>query len=157
MNKRYTKYYVGDFETTVFDGQTSTEVWASACVELNTEDVKIFHSIDEQWKFFCDIVYRDNCDLTVYYEEHSCYRPYYPCGFPAVCDKAPAEIYSECNAPVDAIESARFLVESCVVSFFEQLVISIVSDACKHDHLYSDGYSYEHSVNSEDRKYISIV
>lgn len=67
MNKRYTKLFVGDFETTVFEGQESTEVWASACVELYTEDVKVFHSIDEQWKFFCDIVYRDNCDLTVYY------------------------------------------------------------------------------------------
>lgn len=67
MNKRYTKYFVGDFETTVYDGQTSTEVWASASVELYTEDVKVFHSIGEQWKFFCDIVYRDNCDLTVYY------------------------------------------------------------------------------------------
>ena len=67
MNKRYTKYFVGDFETTVYDGQTSTEVWASASVELYTENVKVFHSIGDQWKFFCDIVYRDNCDLTVYY------------------------------------------------------------------------------------------
>lgn len=67
MKKRYTKVFVGDFETTVFEGQTSTEVWASGCVELYTEDVKIFHTIDDQWNFFCDIVYRENCDLTVYY------------------------------------------------------------------------------------------
>lgn len=41
-----------DFETTVYDNQTYTEVWASAVVELNTEDVKIFHSIDETWEYF---------------------------------------------------------------------------------------------------------
>ena len=41
-----------DFETTVFEGQKDTYVWASACVELGTEDVMIFHSIDEQYKFF---------------------------------------------------------------------------------------------------------
>ena len=39
------KYMVGDFETTVYEGQTFTEVWASAVVELGTEDVKIHHSI----------------------------------------------------------------------------------------------------------------
>ena len=41
-----------DFETTVYDGQTSTEVWSSACVELNTEDVKIFGNIGDQLKYF---------------------------------------------------------------------------------------------------------
>src|SRR5574344_1683907 len=30
----------------------NTEVWASACVELFTEDVKIFHSIGEQFDYF---------------------------------------------------------------------------------------------------------
>lgn len=43
---------MGDFETTVYDGQQHTEVWASASVELFTEDVKIFHSIDEQFEYF---------------------------------------------------------------------------------------------------------
>lgn len=43
---------MGDFETTVYDGQQQTEVWASASVELFTEDVKIFHSIDEQFEYF---------------------------------------------------------------------------------------------------------
>lgn len=42
---------VADFETTVFDNQTYTEVWASACVELFTEDVKLFHSIREQFEY----------------------------------------------------------------------------------------------------------
>ena len=36
---------IGDFETSVYAGQTSTEVWASAVVQLYTEDVKIFNSI----------------------------------------------------------------------------------------------------------------
>ena len=42
---------MGDFETTVYKGQTTTEVWASACVELFTEDVGIFHSINEQFDY----------------------------------------------------------------------------------------------------------
>lgn len=41
-----------DFETTVYKGQVNTEVWASASVELYTEDVKIFHSIKEQFEYF---------------------------------------------------------------------------------------------------------
>lgn len=41
-----------DFETTVYKGQVNTEVWASASVELFTEDVNIFHSIDEQFEYF---------------------------------------------------------------------------------------------------------
>lgn len=39
--------YVGDFETTVYEGQDRTDVWASALVQLFTEDVKIYHSIEE--------------------------------------------------------------------------------------------------------------
>ena len=42
---------VSDFETTVYEGQTSTEVWAAACVALNTEDVRIFHSIGEWFDY----------------------------------------------------------------------------------------------------------
>lgn len=41
-----------DFETTVYKGQVNTEVWASASVELFTEDVNIFHSIEEQFNYF---------------------------------------------------------------------------------------------------------
>lgn len=47
------KVFVCDFETTVFEGQLTTEVWASACVEMWTEDVCIFHSIGEQFAYFC--------------------------------------------------------------------------------------------------------
>lgn len=46
------KYYMCDFETTVYKGQVNTEVWASASVELFTEDVMIFHSIEEQFDYF---------------------------------------------------------------------------------------------------------
>ena len=53
--------FVGDFETTVYDGQTSTEVWASACVEIGTEDVKIFHSIDEQYEYFTSLKTNIRC------------------------------------------------------------------------------------------------
>lgn len=45
------RYFIGDFETTVYKGQDHTEVWASALVELGTEDVKIFHSIDETYNY----------------------------------------------------------------------------------------------------------
>lgn len=45
------RIFVGDFETTVYEGQTSTEVWASAVVELNTEDVVILHSITDTWEY----------------------------------------------------------------------------------------------------------
>ena len=44
--------YIIDFETTVYAGQEKTEVWAAACVQLFTETVKIFHSIDELYSYF---------------------------------------------------------------------------------------------------------
>ena len=55
--------FVGDFETTVYEGQKHTEVWASALVELNSEDVKIFKSIDETFEYLS--VMKDN--VIVYY------------------------------------------------------------------------------------------
>lgn len=57
------RYFMCDFETTVYEGQESTEVWASAVVELFTEDVKIFHSIDETLKFFKSL----KCNIIAYY------------------------------------------------------------------------------------------
>ena len=57
------KYLVGDFETTVFKGQEHTEVWASAIVELGSEDVKIFHSIDETYDYLVSL----NHNVCVYY------------------------------------------------------------------------------------------
>ncbi len=61
MNKR--KIYVGDFETTVYDGQTETEVWASASVELYSEDVFVTNSIDKQFKYFTNL----GCNVLCYY------------------------------------------------------------------------------------------
>ena len=52
-----------DFETTVYKGQLNTEVWASASVELYTEDVRIFHSIDEQYNYFLE----QKCNIIAYY------------------------------------------------------------------------------------------
>lgn len=49
--------YVADFETTVYENQTTTEVWAAAIVELYTEDVKIFHSIGELFEYICTFDY----------------------------------------------------------------------------------------------------
>lgn len=55
MRARKYKYYACDFETTVYKNQVNTEVWSAACVELFTEDVKIFHSIDEQFNYFSSL------------------------------------------------------------------------------------------------------
>lgn len=63
MKTRKYRYFVGDFETTVYKGQTNTEVWASASVELFTDDVSIFHSIDEQFKYFLSL----NSNIICYY------------------------------------------------------------------------------------------
>ena len=63
MKTKVCKYFVGDFETTVYEGQKDTEVWASASVELYTEDVHIFHSIAEQFEYFASL--KEN--IVVYY------------------------------------------------------------------------------------------
>lgn len=54
VSSKSTLKYVGDFETTVDEdtrAQTHTEVWASAVVEIGTENVLIFHSIDETFNY----------------------------------------------------------------------------------------------------------
>lgn len=58
---RVYRTFVGDFETTVYTNQVKTEVWASACVELYTEDVKIFSSIEEQFNYFKSLKYNILC------------------------------------------------------------------------------------------------
>ena len=60
--RKYRKFMC-DFETTVYKGQKSTEVWASASVELYTENVQIFHSIDEQFNYFKSL----DCNIIAYY------------------------------------------------------------------------------------------
>lgn len=52
-----------DFETTVYDDQEYTEVWASACVELFTEDVHIFNSIEAQFNYFKE----QKCNIIAYF------------------------------------------------------------------------------------------
>lgn len=55
--------FMSDFETTVYKGQDHTEVWASACVELFTEKVEIFHSINELWEYFVSL----DCNIVTYF------------------------------------------------------------------------------------------
>ena len=45
--EKYMSRYVADFETTVYEGQTSTEVWAAAIVEIGSSMVTVLHSIEE--------------------------------------------------------------------------------------------------------------
>ena len=58
-----TRIFVSDFETTVYSGQTTTEVWAAACVELHTENVQIFHSLEEWFNYLAS--FREN--IIVYF------------------------------------------------------------------------------------------
>ena len=57
------RIFVGDFETTVYDGQEDTQVWASGLCEIGTEDAKIFHSINETFEYICSL--EENC--IIYY------------------------------------------------------------------------------------------
>lgn len=59
------RVFSADFETTVYEGQQDTLVWASASVELNTEDVHIYHSIEEQFDYFSSLAKQSN--LIIYY------------------------------------------------------------------------------------------
>ena len=63
MQVRKYRYFMGDFETTVFQGQVNTEVWASAVVEFGTENVEIFHSIGETLDYIISL----NSDIIIYY------------------------------------------------------------------------------------------
>lgn len=49
------RYFSADFETTVYKGQTYTEAWAAACVELFTEDVSIFHSLPDLFDYLVSL------------------------------------------------------------------------------------------------------
>lgn len=63
MRQREYRYFMCDFETTVYKGQENTEVWASAVVELFTDAVKIFHSIGETFDYLVSL----NCNVVAYY------------------------------------------------------------------------------------------
>ena len=60
---KYDKYFVGDFETTVYENQDKTEVWASAVVEMFTEDVEIHHSIEQTFNYLVG----QNTNVIIYY------------------------------------------------------------------------------------------
>ena len=63
MQVRKYRYFMGDFETTVYSGQVNTEVWASAIVEIGTEDVAVFHSIDETFNYLVSL----DSDIIIYF------------------------------------------------------------------------------------------
>ncbi len=63
MKQREYRYFMCDFETTVYDGQVNTEVWASATVELFTDKVDIFHSITDTFDYFVSL----NSNIVAYY------------------------------------------------------------------------------------------
>lgn len=63
MKQREYRYFMGDFETTVYKGQVNTEVWASALVELFSDKVTILHSIAETFDYLVSL----NCNVVVYY------------------------------------------------------------------------------------------
>ena len=52
MAKRNFSYYACDFETTVYKGQDSTNVWSFAFCKLYEEDVFILGSIEEGFNYF---------------------------------------------------------------------------------------------------------
>lgn len=60
--KKY-RYFMCDFETTVYKGQTYTEVWAAGAVELFTEDVIIVNSIDKLYAYFLSL----DCNIIAYF------------------------------------------------------------------------------------------
>jgi len=57
------KIYSGDLETTVYEGQTSTEAWSSALVELGSDTPLIFHSLAETLEYLDS----QNEDAVIYY------------------------------------------------------------------------------------------
>ena len=63
MKEKRCRTFVADFETTVYSGQVHTEVWAAAIVELNTEDVQVFHSIGELYEYMKSL----KCNIRCYF------------------------------------------------------------------------------------------
>lgn len=61
--KKKIRYFVGDFETTVYDDQDQTEVWASGVCELYTEDALVHHSIDETFDYLKSL----KTNVVIYY------------------------------------------------------------------------------------------
>lgn len=65
MRSREYRIFAGDFETTVYEGQDHTEVWAAALVEIHTEDVFVTNSIEDFFDLLFDLLKKSN--LKVYF------------------------------------------------------------------------------------------
>ena len=63
MRTRNYEYYVADFETTVYEGQQFTEVWAAAVVKLGTEDVEVLHSLPD----FLSYIFAQKTNIVCYF------------------------------------------------------------------------------------------
>lgn len=57
------KIFACDFETTVYENQTRTDVWASCLCELNTEEPILFGCIEDTYEYFESL----NCNIDAYY------------------------------------------------------------------------------------------
>lgn len=63
MRNRQYRIFAADFETTVYEGQDHTEVWAAALVEINTEDVFVTNSINDLFSLVFDLMKKSNIKL----------------------------------------------------------------------------------------------
>ena len=63
MRTRNYDYYVADFETTVYEGQKFTEVWAAAVVKLWDDNVEILHSFPD----FLSYVFARRTNIICYF------------------------------------------------------------------------------------------
>lgn len=57
------RVFSADFETTVYAGQTRTDVWCAAIVELYSEDVKLFGNIEDFIEYITDM----QCNTIIYF------------------------------------------------------------------------------------------
>lgn len=65
MRSKEYRTFCADFETTVYEGQDFTEVWAAALVELNSEEVSVDLSIKDFFKRIDSLLKKSN--LKVYF------------------------------------------------------------------------------------------
>lgn len=63
MRTRRYRVFAADFETTVYEGQDHTEVWAAALVEINTEDVFVTNSIEDFFSLIFDLLKKNHIKL----------------------------------------------------------------------------------------------
>lgn len=63
MRTRNYDYYVADFETTVYEGQKFTEVWAAAVVKLWDDNVEILHSFPD----FLSYIFAQRTNIICYF------------------------------------------------------------------------------------------